>query len=82
MKRFPDLNKNITALFVLGFVLALLLSVGGGFILGFGYFRAPGATIPIWKFGQFMMFCGFGNLFVLVCLCFQIRNLFKADKLI
>ena len=67
-------KKNIRALFVLGFILAILTGISGGYIMVFGYLRAPGVTMPVWEFGKFIMICGLANLFVYVCLFFQIRK--------
>jgi hypothetical protein len=68
------MNKNLRAIFVLGLILALLPSISGGYIFAFGYLRAPGTTMQVWEFGKFIMICGLANLFVYVCLFFQIRK--------
>jgi len=74
------IKKNLRALFVLGFTLTLLASIGGGIILGLGWYRAPNAMTPIWKFGQWMMLFGLTNFFVYTCLFFLVRSLIVRVK--
>jgi hypothetical protein len=78
--RIVKIRKNLRALFVLGFVLTLLASIGGGIILILGWYRAPNAAMPIWRFGQWMMLFGLANLFVYTCLFFLIRSLILRVK--
>lgn len=83
MSHPPDsgkLKKNILALFALGFILALLAGIGGATILVMGWYRAPNAVQPLWKFGQWVMLFGIVNLFVYVCLFFQFRCLITSNE--
>ena len=70
-------RRNLRALFAVGFVLTLVASIGGGFILALGYSRA-GVTQPMWKFGQYIMLLGLANLFVYLCIFFQVRRLMSG----
>lgn len=70
-------RRNLRALFALGFMIALVASVGGGLILAIGYSRAS-VTQPIWKFGQYVMLLGLANLFVYLCIFFQVRRLLSG----
>ncbi len=75
LSRLPKAKKNLRALLSLGFVLALVASIGGGFILVIGYFRAPTYARPFWEFGQWMLMHGVCTLFVFLCIFFQVRKL-------
>jgi hypothetical protein len=68
------ITRNIKALLTLGFTVTLVASVGGGFMLVFGYSRAS-VTQPMWKFGQHLMILGLTNLFIYLCIFFQLRKL-------
>ena len=70
-------KRNLRALFILGFLIALVPSIGGGLILALGYSR-PSVTQPIWKFGQYVMLLGLANLFVYLCVFFQVRKLMNG----
>ena len=72
-------RRNLRALFILGFVLALMGSIGGGIILALGSSH-PGVTQPLWKFGQFVMLFGLANLFVYMCILFQVRRLLNGFR--
>jgi hypothetical protein len=74
MNNSQNVGKNIRALFALGYILALLPAIGGGFIMAFGYLRAPGASMPTWEFGKYIMISGLVNLFVYICIFFQVRK--------
>ncbi len=74
MTSSQNVTKNIKALFLLGIVLALVPGIFGAYMLAFGYLRSPGSKMPIWKFGQYTMLLGLANLFVYVCLFFQVRK--------
>jgi hypothetical protein len=68
-------NRSIQLLLSCGFLLTLFASVVGGFILAVGYTKAPTATQPIWKLGQWMLFFGLVNLSIYTGLYFCIRRL-------
>jgi hypothetical protein len=74
------LKKNIRSLFSLGFILALLAGIGGASLFILGWYRAPNVVQPLWKFGQWMMLSGIINLFVYLCLFFQVRRLMKPNE--
>jgi len=76
----PNLTKtkrNVRSLFILGIVMTLLSSIGGGLILVLAYSQ-PNITQPLWKPGQFMMLQGLLNLVIYLALFFQVRILTKA----
>ena len=66
-------RRNLRALLILGFAVALVASIGGGLILALGHSR-PDATLPIWRFGQYVMLLGLINLGIFVAILFQIRR--------
>jgi hypothetical protein len=75
----PETNKttrNLRALFALGFIMTLVVSIGGGLILVLGYSRAS-VTQPVWKFGQYVLILGSLNLAVYLGLWWQVRALQK-----
>ncbi len=67
-------RRNLRALFALGFIITLVASIGGGLILALSYSR-PSIMQPMWKFGQYVMLMGLTNLFVYLCIFFQVRKL-------
>jgi hypothetical protein len=67
-------TRNIRALFALGFIMALVASIGGGLILALGYSRAS-VTQPMWKFGHYVLILGSLNLAVYLGLWWQVRAL-------
>ena len=69
-------RRNLRALFALGFVMTLVVSIGGGLILALGYSQAS-VTQPIWKFGQYVLILGLLNLAVYLGLWWQARTLLK-----
>ena len=70
-------RRSLRALFALGFVITLVASIGGGLILALGFSRAS-ITQPMWKFGQYVMLLGLINLFVYLCIFFQVRRLMSG----
>jgi len=70
-------KRNLRALFALGFLIALVASIGGGLILALGYSR-PSVTQPIWKFGQYVMILGLANLVIYLCVFFQVRKMMNG----
>jgi hypothetical protein len=79
--RLQKTSRNLRAIFLLGFILTLLASVVGGYILVVGHSRPDVTfTMPAWKYGQFLMFLGLTNLFVIVCLFIQFRKLTREVK--
>ena len=73
----PDSIRNLRTLLLLGVVITLVASVGGGLILTLGY-RQADVTQPIWKFGQYVMILGLMNLGIYSGVLFQLRGLAKA----
>jgi hypothetical protein len=65
--------RNLRALFVLGFVVSLLATVGGGLILVRGY-PHPEVVQPLWKFGQYAMLLGLVTLAIYTGIFFQMRR--------
>jgi hypothetical protein len=82
MKSSPHIYKarrNLNALFVLAFLLTLLMSACGGYMLIRGNSRLDvKLTMPAWEYGQFLLMLGLVNLFVYVSLCFQVRRLIRG----
>ncbi len=70
-------RRNLRALFALGFILTLVASIGGGLILALGYSQ-PSVAQPMWKFGQYVMLLGLTNLFIYLCILFQVRRLMSG----
>jgi hypothetical protein len=70
----PKSRRNLRALFVLGFVVSSVASVGGGLILVLAYPR-PEVTRPMWEFGQILLFQGVVNLTIYGGLYWQFRRL-------
>jgi len=77
LPQFAKTRRNLKALFALGFVLASVASIGGGLILALGYSHAS-VTQPLWQFGQYAMLLGLLNLFVYLCIFFQVRRLMSG----
>ena len=69
--------RNLRALFVLGFVVSLLASIGGGLLLLLGYSH-PEVVQPLWKFGQYAMFLGLVTLAIYTGIFFQIRRALRS----
>lgn len=72
-------RRNLRALFALGFIITLVASIGGALILALGYSRAN-VTQPMWEFGQYVMLLGLTNLFVYLCILFQVRRLMAVAE--
>ena len=70
-------RRNLRTLFALGFIITLIASIGGVLILALGYSQ-PSITQPMWKFGQYVMLLGLANLFVYLCIFFQVRKLMRG----
>jgi hypothetical protein len=71
-------RRNLNALFVLAFLLTLLASASGGYVLVAGYSHPDVTfTMPAWEYGQFLMLLGLANLFVYACIFIQIRGLIR-----
>ena len=68
--------RNLRALFALGFIITLFMSIGGGLIVEFGY-TVPNVTKPIWEFGQYVLIAGSLNLALYFGLWWQVRSLRK-----
>ena len=69
-------RRNLRALFTLGFIITLLASIRGGLTLALGYSQ-PSITQPMWQFGQYAMLLGLTNLFIYLCIFFQVRKLMR-----
>ncbi len=82
MNSSPHIQKarrNLRAIFLLGFILTLMASIAGGYILVVGHSRPDVTfTMPAWEYGQFLMLLGLTNLFVIVCLFIQFRKLIRG----
>ena len=73
-------KRNLKMIFLLAFLIAVLASVSGGYVLIAGYGHPDVAfTMPAWEYGQFIMLFGLVNLFIYLCICFQVRKLFRGD---
>jgi hypothetical protein len=75
MARSPVTNarRNVRAFLILGFLVALVASVGGALILSLGYSH-PSVEEPLWKFGQYAMLLGLINLLIYFGIAWQIRQ--------
>jgi hypothetical protein len=82
MTSSPQIGKagqNLKALFVFALLLTLLVSVLGGFMLVAGNSHADRTlTLPVWEYGQFLLFLGLTNLFVYACIFLQVRVLIRV----
>jgi hypothetical protein len=68
-------------LFALGFLLTLLMSGMGGYVLVSGELHPEITfTMPVWEYGQFLMLLGLGNLFVYSCIFFQVWRLLRGVR--
>src|SRR5258706_10180730 len=67
-------KRNLRALFALGSINTLIASIAGALIFVLWY-SSTNVVQPLWKFGQIVMFLGLGNLFVYICIFYQIRRL-------
>ena len=70
-------RRNLRALFALGFITGLIASIGGGLILALSYAQAN-ITQPMWRFGQYVMLLGLINLFIYLCIFFQVHRLMSG----
>jgi hypothetical protein len=73
-----SLPPNLRALFVLGFVVSLLATVGGGLLLLLGY-PHPEVVQSLWKFGQYAMLLGLITFALYVGIFFQIRRALRSQ---
>jgi hypothetical protein len=69
--------RNLRALFVLGFVVSLLASVGGALLLLLGY-PHPEVTQPLWQFGQYAMLLGLLTFAIYLGIFLQIRRVLRS----
>ena len=73
-------RSNLRALFVLAFFLSLLMSGSGGFVLAFGWSHQNITfKMPAWQYGQFLLLLGLANVFIYICLFFQVRKLLGRE---
>jgi hypothetical protein len=71
------LPPSLRALFVLGFVVSLAASVGGGLLLLFGYPHPEGVQ-SLWKFGQYAMLLGLITFAIYLGIFFQMRRALRS----
>jgi len=71
-------RRNLRAFLVLGFLMALIATIGGALILAFGYSQ-PSLEQPMWKFGQSAMFLGLINLVIYFGIAWQIRRVYRGS---
>jgi hypothetical protein len=77
--RLRKVRRNLTALFVLAFLLTVLASALGACILVIGESHpAATLTMPAWEYGQGLMLFGLINVFVYGCIFFQVRMLIRG----
>ena len=73
-------RRNLKALFVLAFFLSLLMTGSGGFILAFGWSHQDITfKMPAWQYGQFLLLVGLANVFICICIFFQVRKLLGRE---
>jgi hypothetical protein len=78
--RTKNIKRNLRALFGLAFLLALLSSLGGCFILAISHSHPRVTfTMPAWQYGQFLMLLGFVNLSIYLGILWQVRALLRDD---
>ena len=68
------INRGVFGLLIFGALITVFASVVGAFLLFFGYTKAPTATQPIWKFGQWMLFFGLINFSNYILIYFSARD--------
>ena len=82
MNSSPHIQKarrNLKALFILAFLLTLMMSVSGGYVLAAGHSHPDVTfTMPAWEYGQFLLLAGLVNLFVYACIFIQVRRLVRG----
>jgi hypothetical protein len=84
MNPSPQIHKarrNLRVIFVLAFLLTVLASVSGGYVLVAGHSHPDVTfTMPAWEYGQFIMLFGLTNLFVYACIFFQVQRLIREVR--
>jgi hypothetical protein len=82
MNSSPHIHKarrNLKALFGLAFLLTLLMSASGGYVLVADHSHPDVTfTMPAWEYGQFLLLAGLVNLFVYACIFIQVRRLVRG----
>jgi hypothetical protein len=82
MNSSPHIHKarrNLKALFILAFLLTLMMSASGGYVLAAGHSHPDVTfTMPVWEYGQFLLLAGLVNLFVYACIFIQVRRLVRG----
>jgi hypothetical protein len=72
-------DRVLRALNFLFSIINIIAAIGGASILLIYYYRAPEATLPVWRLGQVLMFYGIANIGLLIGIVVLIRMSFSGE---